>query len=199
MGILYYRKLQPADLPQYREIRLESLKNYPESFGSSYEEESASPKLGFEISIEQQAENKFIVGAFDSEALIGICGFAQETRMKVKHRGLIIQMYIRPAYQGRKLGLQLLQTTLDFAFKLPGVEQIVLGVITTNVSAAKIYEQAGFKEFGIHPGYLKVGGRFFDERLMVLHRQTIVSSHREVDRGHQRTGSDPNSSFITST
>ena len=167
---IQYRKLLPVDLKQYRQVRLEALKNYPASFGSSYEEESASPKLGFEANIEQQLNSKFIIGAFDGEKLIGICGFAQETRVKVKHRGLIIQMYIQPQYQGKKLGLQLLQTTIHEAFKLPDLEQIVLGVITTNESAKKIYEQAGFKEFGTHPHYLKIGDKYFDERLMVLHR-----------------------------
>jgi RimJ/RimL family protein N-acetyltransferase len=169
---IHFRKLNPADVQLYRQIRLEALKNYPEHFGSSYEEESASPKLGFEVNIEMQADNKFVTGAFDDDKLIGICGFAQETRLKVKHRGLIIQMYIQPQYQGQKLGLQLLQATVNQAFQLPDVEQIVLGVITSNLAAAKIYAQAGFKEFGTHPAYLKIGNKYFDERLMVLHKQT---------------------------
>lgn len=165
---IHFRKLLPADAKQYREIRLEALKNYPESFGSSYEEESALPKLNFEINIEQKVAGKFIVGAFDGESLIGICGFVHEERIKVRHRGLIIQMYIQPAYQGKKFGLQLLQATTGEAFKIPEVEQIVLGVITHNISAIKTYQQAGFKEFGVHPNYLKIGNRYYDERLMVL-------------------------------
>jgi len=169
---IHYRKLLPTDSKQYREVRLDALKNFPENFGSSYEEESAIPKLAFEINVEQGANDKFIVGAFDSETLIGICGFAQESRIKIKHRGLIIQMYIKPQYQGQKLGLQLLQTTIDEAFKIPDIQQLVLGVITTNEGAKKLYEQAGFKEFGIHPGYLKVNSRYYDERLMVLFRKS---------------------------
>jgi RimJ/RimL family protein N-acetyltransferase len=168
--IIHYHKLTPADLKQYREVRLEALKNYPASFGSSYEEESASLKLGFEINIEMQVANKFMVGAFDGEKLIGICGFAQETRLKVKHRGLIIQMYVRQEYQGKKIGLKLLNATIEEAFRLPDVEQIVLGVITTNKGAEKLYQRAGFKEFGVHPNYLKVGDTYFDEKLMVLFR-----------------------------
>ena len=165
---IQFRKLKPAESQQYRETRLESLKNYPNSFGSSYEMESARPKLAFEISIEQQSDTKFIVGAFDKEKLAGICGFVQEEGIKTCHRGLIIQMYIRPEYQGRKLGLQLIQTTIDLAFQLPVLEQIVLGVITNNEPAKRIYEQAGFKPFGLHPHYLKVGNDYFDEQLMVI-------------------------------
>ena len=165
---IQFRKLQPAESRQYRETRLESLKIYPNSFGSSYEVESARPKLAFEISIEQQSDTKFIVGAFDEEKLAGICGFVQEEGTKTCHRGLIIQMYIKPEYQGRKLGLQLIQSTIALAFQLPGLEQIVLGVITHNEPAKRIYEQAGFKPFGLHPRYLKVGNEYFDEQLMVI-------------------------------
>jgi len=169
---IQYRKLQPADSKTYRELRLESLKNYPNNFGSGYEAEVAKPKLAFEMNIEQQLEEKFIMGAFDGEKLIGICGFVREEATKAQHRGLIIQMYIQPEYQSHKFGLQLLQATTNLAFQLPDMEHIVLGVITTNIAAAKIYEQAGFIEFGLHPNYLKVGNQYFNQRLMVLHRQS---------------------------
>ena len=167
---IHFRKLLPSETKQYREIRLESLKLFPENFGSSYETEAAKPKLAFEINIELKNDKAFIVGAFEGEKLSGICGFVQETNEKTRHRGLIIQMYVQPAYQGKKLGLQLLQATIQEAFKIPEVEQIALGVMTTNLSAIKIYEQAGFKEFGIHPGYSKIGDKYLDERLMVLYR-----------------------------
>ena len=168
---IHYRKLLPSDVKQYREVRLEALKLFPESFGSDYESEAAKPKLHMEISIEEGGADTFMMGAFDAEKLIGLCGFTRDLRPKVQHRGLIIQMYILPAYQGKKLGLQLLQATTAEAFKIPEVEQIVLGVITHNISAIKTYEQAGFKEFGVHPHYLKIGDRYYDERLMVLTRK----------------------------
>jgi RimJ/RimL family protein N-acetyltransferase len=169
---IHYRKLLPADSKQYREVRLDALKNFPENFGSSYDAESAKPKLAFEIAIEQQVAGSFIVGAFDGDKLIGICGFAQETGPKVQHRGLIIQMYIQPAYQGQKFGPQLLQATITEAFKIPEVEQLALGVVANNVNAARIYERAGFKDFGLQPNYIKTGGRYLHQRLMLLDRKT---------------------------
>ena len=167
----HFRKLLPPDSKLYHEIRLDALKRFPENFGSSYEAESAKPKLAFEIVIEQQTGGNFIIGAFDGDKLIGICGFAQETGPKVQHRGLIIQMYIESGYQGKNLGQQLLQTTVAEAFKIPEVEQLALGVITHNLSAAKIYERAGFTEFGMQPNYIKTGDKYLHQRLMLLDRK----------------------------
>ena len=42
------RKLAPGDAGQYQQIRLESLKARPESFGASYESQRLLPKLMFE-------------------------------------------------------------------------------------------------------------------------------------------------------
>ena len=172
---IHYRKLLPVDSKLYREIRLDALKRFPENFGSSYEAESLKPKLAFEIVIEQQAGNNFMIGAFDGDNLIGICGFAQETGPKIQHRGLIIQMYIQPEFQGKKLGQQLLQTAIAEAFKIPEVEQLALGVISHNLSAAKIYACAGFTEFGMQPNYIKIGDKYLHQRLMLLDRKDYVA------------------------
>ena len=70
-----YRKLRSIDSEKYREIRLESLKLHPESFGSGYEEQSVLPKLKFEKSLEEPIDDRFVLGAFDDRGLIGICAF----------------------------------------------------------------------------------------------------------------------------
>lgn len=167
---IQFKKLATADSRKYREIRLESLKNFPEGFGATYEEESKAIKLDFETHIEQQAIHKFIIGAFDKENLIGICGFYQEASFKTKHRGGIIQMYVKPNYKGNGIGLQLLNTTIVEAFKIPELEQLILGVVTNNISANKIYEKAGFQEYGIQRNYFKEGDKYLDQRFMILYR-----------------------------
>lgn len=166
-----YRILQPADAPAYRQLRLEALKLHPANFGSTYEDESNKPRLAFETYIQQQVPGKFIAGAFDDDTLIGICGFVREDAKKTHHRGSIIQMYVRQQYSGRGCGLALLQATVQHAFILPGVEQLVLGVVTANISAVKTYEKAGFKTIGVWPGYFKeADGNYLDEQLMILNR-----------------------------
>lgn len=52
-----YRKSVVADSKPYRDIRLESLKLEPESFGVSFEEQSKLPKLLFEKAPEQPIDD----------------------------------------------------------------------------------------------------------------------------------------------
>lgn len=142
-----YRKLLPSDSAQYREIRLESLKAHPKSFGSTFEEQKKLPKLMFEKAIEQPYDERFVVGAFDEKVIIGICGFVPftlEDFQVLENAGTIIQMYVKPTYRGRKIGFNLVKTVVDEAFRLPNIDKVVLGVREGNISAIRVYKKAGF-------------------------------------------------------
>lgn len=163
-----YTKLQPSHALQYRQLRLESLKVYPDSFGSTYEEQQLKEKLAFEHYIEQAASNAFIIGAFSEDQLIGICGYYGSNDKRCQHRGEIIQLYVQPQYQHQQIGRQLLLKTIEKAAKNPVLEQIELQVITNNTSAHKLYEKIGFQSYGLHQRFYKKGQRYFDLHLMVL-------------------------------
>ncbi len=143
-----YRKLTANDAAQYRAIRLESLKAYPDSFGSAYAEQSQLPKLMFEKALEQPVDARFVIGAFDRDDLIGICGFIPfmpDGGLDLPHTGTLIQMYVRAAYSGRSIGLGLVNNVIQAACKIPDIEQIFLEVRASNRSAVRVYEQAGFQ------------------------------------------------------
>ena len=162
------RKLQPHESAAYRAIRLACLKNVPESFGSTYEEEILHPKFLFETFIENCSPDHVMFGAFDEEQLIGITGFSRLTRQRAMHRGEIVQVYVDSRYRGQSVGEKLIRHALEYAFTLDGVEQVELSVIADNQTAIKLYEKIGFKAFGIQPRYFKVGNAYLDQKFMQL-------------------------------
>ena len=90
------------DAEKYRSIRLESLKNTPESFASSYEEEK-------DLSIEEfknkfQSNDSFTYGAFENGELVGIITLYQEKLYKLRHRAHIGAMYVSPSKRGLGIG-----------------------------------------------------------------------------------------------
>ncbi len=137
-----YRKLQPNESSIYRAIRLESLKAFPESFCTKYDEAIQIEKFRFEYDIEHQEQERFVIGAFDQENLIGICAFAKGENSV----GDIYQMYVKKEYQNSGIGFQLLHKTIFEAQQLHPKLTIQLEVTKGNHNAYNLYKKVGFIE-----------------------------------------------------
>jgi len=168
------RRLQPHESAIYREVRLACLKNVPQFFGSTYEEEVLNPKFPFETFIEEESPDHVMFGAFDGDQLIGITGFNRMARQRAMHRGEIVQVYMDSSYRGQNIGEQLIRHALDYAFTLDGIEQVQLSVIASNTSAIHLYEKIGFRTFGVQPRYFKVGATYLDQRFMQLFKSDYL-------------------------
>ena len=168
------RKLQPDESAIYREVRLACLKNVPEYFGSTYEEEVLNPKFFFEKYIEAASPDYVMFGAFDGERLIGITGFNRMARQRASHRGELVQVYVDSNYRGQNIGEKLLRQALDYAFRLDGIEQVQLSVIASNKIAIKLYEKLGFRTFGIQPRYFKAGETYMDQQFMQVFKNDYL-------------------------
>lgn len=156
------RRLGLDDAPAYRAIRHEALANHPEAFVSSAE--SFAQKSDAEIRETLSALTVF--GAILPDgSLGGINAFLRPEGIKERHRGWMIQVYVRPEYRGSGMAQALVEHLVHHASSQ--VLQVHLGVWSENVPAIKLYERLGFETYGTEPRYLFVNGRYIDEHLMV--------------------------------
>lgn len=137
-----YRKLLPEESKLYREIRLESLEKFPESFGANYQEALKTEKFRLEYDIENQASDRFVFGAYANHELIGICTFIKDQN----NTGNIYQMYVKEEFQGKNIGLGLIQAIIKEANDTFKDIVIFLEVINTNSKAYNLYKKNGFEE-----------------------------------------------------
>jgi ribosomal protein S18 acetylase RimI-like enzyme len=155
------RRLAAPDAEAFREVRLEGLRNHPEAFGSSWEEESQKPLAWFA----ERLDNSVLLAGFtDDRRILGIAAFAIQQALKTRHKGFLWGMYVRPEARGSGLAQALVEGVLSEA--RGSVEEIQLTVVTTNAAAIRLYARHGFKEYGIERRALKVGDRYYDELLM---------------------------------
>ena len=156
------------DAEKYRSIRLESLKNNPESFASSYEEEK-------DFSIEEfknkfQSNDSFTYGAFEKGELVGIITLYKEKLYKLSHRAHIGAMYVSPSKRGLGIGKVLMEEAIKKAKSIEGLEQVYLAVVSTNESAKKLYSSLGFEVFGTEKKGLRLENNiYFDVDFMILY------------------------------
>ena len=113
-------------------------------------------------------DKKFVLGAFEHGQLIGTVGLSREDSHKFKHKGVIWGMYVAPEQRGQGVGRALLQTAITHARSIAHLEQLLLGVMATQVIARKLYASLGFVTWGIEPRAVKVDERYLDEEFMLL-------------------------------
>lgn len=170
------RRLTEKDKTDYRRVRLECLKNHPESFGTEYAEEKTKAVLFFDPYLSQPDSENFLFGAFDGKKCVGICGFVRQERRRCRHHGSIISMYVNADYSGRGVGRKLIDAVIEAAFSQPGLEQIELGVMANNISALTLYRKVGFKECGRLKNYFKTEKGYQSQIIMLCKKQSEVRS-----------------------
>jgi RimJ/RimL family protein N-acetyltransferase len=166
-----YKTLSAVHLDKYRAIRLECLKKYPHNFGSLYEDELQSSQLKFDKIITENNDTDFLYGAFDEENLVGICGCIKENRVKTKHTAEISHMYLKKEYGGKGVATELLKLSIKKIFSNLVTEQIILGVVASNLQAIKLYKAIGYEQYGFFENYYKFDNKYESLVMMILRRK----------------------------
>jgi RimJ/RimL family protein N-acetyltransferase len=155
--------LAAADAELYRALRLAGLRDCPEAFGASYENEATKP-LGW---FADRLEGNIVFGAWqDVSTLVGVAGLHVSEQGKSSHKAQLWGMFV--SREARRAGLAsalLGQLTRHAA---GAIEEIRLSVVTTNAEAVRLYARAGFSVYGLERRALKIDGRYYDELLMSL-------------------------------
>jgi RimJ/RimL family protein N-acetyltransferase len=162
------RKLTPEDCAAYRSCRLDALRDSPNSFASSYEEEAQMSDEAIRARFAAHPPESAVFGAFDGERIIGLTGIFREERKKRSHKMYIVSVFVQPEYRGQKIGSRLVETAIAHARDVDGVERIDLALESTNAAAKSLYASFGFQSWGTEPSFAKVDGIDYDEEHMSL-------------------------------
>ena len=158
------RRLSASDAVSYRALRLDGLRAHPEAFGASWEEEVTQPLTWFANRLDQDIIfGGELAGTLD---LRGVVGFYVLDSAKQRHKGVLWGMFVQPDVRRTGLGPSLVARVLEHAMQT--VEEVRLTVVATNKAAVRLYERAGFEQYGLERRALKIGDEYHDEVLMAF-------------------------------
>ena len=161
------RRLGPADAAALLALRREALETEPVAFSATPADDRHRTVEAVRESLEP-GRRAAVLGAFDSAGLAGMAGVAQGQGVKRAHTALVWGMYVAPRVRGRGVGSRLLQAVIAQAREWPEVEQVQLAVTESAARARRLYESAGFREWGREPRALRWDGRHHDVVHLVL-------------------------------
>ena len=155
-------KLPDDRWKDYRDLRLEALKNAPSAFGSSFEEEEVLTEDEWKRRIQN------VLFAVSEDTLIGMIVYAFNGRAKTRHSAEIFGVYVSAGHRGEGVGTRMLEHALLQIRKNRRVVKVKLSVNPEQRVAVKLYKKAGFVVAGRARKEMKVGRRFFDTLYMEM-------------------------------
>jgi RimJ/RimL family protein N-acetyltransferase len=161
------RALEPRDAPTLVELRRAALADAPLAFAASPEDDRAADPSFVEKSLASK-DDSAMFGAFEGDRIVGMTGLIREQMLKMRHKTLIWGMYVAPGARGCGVGRGLLDAAIDRARSWPGVRVVHLAASETANAARRLYEGAGFRQWGIEPMGLIYEGSSYAEHHFVL-------------------------------
>jgi ribosomal protein S18 acetylase RimI-like enzyme len=164
------RRLLPEHAEVYQALRLRGLREHPEAFTSSYEEDQARPLAAALVRLTPSPAlpHDAFFGAWQGQVLVGVVGVQGRYRMKERHTATVVGTFVVPEVRGMAVGDALMQALLAHAGACPELSQLDLTVTAGNGHAQRLYERFGFGVWGVYPTAVCVNGVFADKVHMVL-------------------------------
>jgi ribosomal protein S18 acetylase RimI-like enzyme len=139
------RILNANDFEIWKQLRIDAVKNQPQSFGESYEEVAAQNYEYFCESI----KNGTLFGYEISSKVVGVVGIYGLKHGNMRHRGTLFGLYVAPEHRRKKIAQQLVKHALADAAQC--YRMLHLAVSTENVAAISLYKKFGFEIYATEP------------------------------------------------
>jgi ribosomal protein S18 acetylase RimI-like enzyme len=158
--LIKIRKLPTSRWEECKRLRLESLRQSPLAFGSSFEEEAA---LGVG-EWKKRMKNTYFAVVGESPVGMIVCSFNKD--VKFRHIAEIYSFYVQAGHRGKGIGNALLGHALRVAKNNARMIKVRLYVNNQQRAAVRMYERAGFAVVGRLEREMKVGARFYTMLVM---------------------------------
>jgi len=160
------RPLEIEDFPAFLELQRLALLQAPEVFGSDYDWFEGLSLLSKEQRYERYMNfpYQYILGAVDdSGQIVGMIGYSGHEQSKLRHKGRIWGLFVRPEHRGQRIASRLVTSILDTARDLLDAEQVQLTVSTQNEASYGLYLRLGFNVYGTELRAMKIGLEYVNE------------------------------------
>jgi GNAT superfamily N-acetyltransferase len=134
------RRLEPGDWELLREVRLRSLADAPEAFGSTHEREAGFDEAEWR---DRAASNGWFIAVDDDEP-VGIAAGYRDPQAPAEQRHLVA-MWVAPAARGSGVADRLIDAVVGWS-RDGGASELTLGVTDGNERARAVYLRYGFSE-----------------------------------------------------
>lgn len=136
-------RLLNDDWLRYKQIRLRSLADAPDAYGSTLDREESWDETVWRERLSDD-DAAIFVAEYDHKGDVGIVAGAP---FRGRDCAGVFQMWVAPEVRGKRIGESLINTVVQWAQEM-NHSRVVLEVGDTNTAAIRLYERAGFLRTG---------------------------------------------------
>ena len=135
------QRLAPTEWRRFRAIRMTSLADAPNAFGSTLTDAQTRNETGWRHQLEQAPTFVAVIGSKDVGVVRGIADDDDPST------AFLISMWVAPFYRVQGVAQSLIEAVVAWA-RANGFTKLVLDVADDNIAAVNLYEKAGFQATG---------------------------------------------------
>lgn len=139
------RPIRPDEWRDLRDIRLRALRDAPDAFGATFNEESADPDEAWKHQADRP-DGLMVVAVDEGGRFVGMA-FGGPAWGDIEGAALY-GMWVDPEARGQRVGEALIGVIASWA-QASGYERLGLGVTIGNDVAVRLYERLGFEDTGL--------------------------------------------------
>ena len=143
---LTVRKLEETDWKNFKAIRLEALKTYPNVFLSNLAEEREKDDDYWRSFLTDSSCALF--GAYDGDKIVGLTAIFTWKGDETGQSAILAMSYRKPEYRGRDLGKMFYDARLEWAKNTPQLQKIRVSHREGNAESRGANQRAGFEYVG---------------------------------------------------
>lgn len=140
MSEIHVRVLDPDEWATYKDVRLRALRESPEAFVASAEEEGEFPDSRWQERMERSRR----VLAEDGDEVVGVVSVGTGHRTNIPGAGELFGLWVAPARRGTGVARRLLEKAAKVGREI-GLRQLVYWVGTDNGRAVAFASSFGFR------------------------------------------------------
>jgi RimJ/RimL family protein N-acetyltransferase len=165
-GAVLVRPLAAADVAQYRRLRLNSLRDHQYAHGPDYHEALEQDEAWHARRLARPDYTWF--GAFEGDQLVGAICLRARDGARLRHTASLNSLMVASSHQRAGIGRKLVAHLLAHARALGHLRHLTLTLIDGNLPAQRLYEAAGFIQFGVEPDAIFHEGGYRAQRHLHL-------------------------------
>jgi len=151
------RRIRIGEADLYRQVRLESLKESPQAFTTTYESALSRKSESWTAQADNSAigRNEAIFLVLDDEPVGLAAVYRRDPESSVAE---LMQVWISPAYRGSSVVPELMNTIFQWASS-HGIAELRAEITPQNFRALRFYEKCGFTQTSSDRGNIAIEKR----------------------------------------